>query len=323
MIIAFVVVALLGGGAWWYLSGQLAATQQDVSSANSDFEKYSSKEVFLPRASNEKILQANIDLMNAQLDPLIKTKLQAPGNKLPTIAKEDTVAWKHDLDAEVSRLNTAAKLHGVNVPNNFYYGFSRYLNQNPGDEQTVVLGKQLLGVEEIANVFINAPIRAISSFRRTYEEDPVSTGNGGGGNKTDADLLPGNSQTAPGGVYVAYPFEIEFEATTDSLRKVIADLGKSPYVFVVRTISIQNSNTSSPQISDLDKLAGTSSAGVTDTSPGDVGKSTKGPQFLFGNETLHIKVRIDMVEWKGVATEAAPAASNRPGNRGAGRGSNR
>lgn len=326
IIIAFVVITILGGGAWYYLSGQLDAAKQDVASAASDFQKYSSREPYLPTAGNEKILSANIDLIHAQLDPIIHSRFQAAGNKLPTVVKEDTVAWKHDLDAEVSRLNNAAKLRGVIVPNNFYYGFSRYLNQNPGDEQTVVLGKQLLGVEEIANIFINAPVKAIATFRRTYEEDPNVGATGmGSARTTDSDLLPGAAETAPGNVYVAYPFEIEFETTTEGLRKIVTGLEKSPYVFVIRTLTIRNSNPASPQISDLQKLAGTPSSGVLDSSPGAAGntRSARGPQFLFGNETLHIKARIDMIEWKGMA-EATPAGGNNRGGRtrGGGQGGN-
>jgi hypothetical protein len=319
MIIAFAVVGLLGAGAWYYLSGQLDTTKQDVAAADADFETYSSREVYLPTQANMKTLQTNIDLMQSQLDPLVKTKLQAPGNKLPTVTKEDTVAWKHDLDAEVSRLNTAAKVHGVTVPDNFYYGFSRYLNQNPGDEQTVVLSKQLLGVEQLANIFINAPVKAILTFRRTYEEDPMGISRSGGGSKTDTDLLPGRALVAPGNVYTAYPFEIELNATTENLRKIFSDLEKSPYVFLVRTIAIQNSNPNSPKVDDLEKMAGTPTGGVTDSSPGAVGAAaaTKGPQFLFGNESLHVKMRVEMIEWIGLATaEAAPTPGNRARNRG-------
>jgi hypothetical protein len=331
MIIVFVVILLLGGGAWYYLSSQLDATKQVVSSNASDFDKYSNREVFLPTARNVKTLQDNIDLMQAQLDPVIHTRLQAPGDKLATVEKEDTVAWKHDLDAEVARLNSAAKLHGVTVPPNFYYGFSRYLNQNPGDEQTVVLSKQLLGVEEIANIFIDAPVRAIVTFRRTYEEDAAGASPVAGGNNlshSDSNVLPGRAETAPGDVYIAYPFEIEFETGIEGFRKVIDDLQKSPYVFVVRSLMVQNSSPASPQISDLDKIAGDSGPSVADTAPGGVGasKSSRGPQFLFGNETLHVKVRIDMIEWKGISNgSTAPAGGNRGGGRGGrgGAGANR
>jgi hypothetical protein len=304
MIIAFSVVALLGGGAWWYLSGQLDAAKQSMGEAASNFEKYSSKEVYLPTDSNEKILQSNIDLMKGRLDPLVHDKLQSPDNKIFSVAKQDPVAWKHDLDDRVSRLNAAAKLHGVAVPPNFYYGFSRYLNTNPGDEKTMGLTKQLLGIEQIADILINASVKGIQTVRRTYNEDE-SSGNAGGA-KSDKDYLAGHSINADGGIYVTYPFEVEFEATTDSLRKVVNDLVQSPYVFVIRNITIQNSRLTSPQIADLDKMAGDQSQQPAPdaSSPGaaaDAAKAGRGPQFLFGGETLHVKVRTDMIEWKGIA----------------------
>ena len=330
MIIAFVLVTLLGAGACYYLAGVLDETKGEVSGAAGNFEKYTTHQPFLPTEGNEKILSANIDQMHAQLDPIIQTKLQASGNKLPTVGDEDTVAWKHDLDSEVGRLNSSAKLRGVGVPNNFYYGFSRYLNQNPREDQTVVLSKQIKGEVELANIFINAPVKSIYTFRRTYEEDPAN----GSGSKTDPDELPGRMLIAPGNTYVAYPFEIEFEtSTTSAFRKVINGIENSPYVFVIRTILVKNSNAASPQISDLQKLADTGgSSGVLDSSPGAVGsggsKSVKGPQFLFGNETLHIKIRVDMIEWRGMAESGAaesgpgnrPGRRNGPGGRGPGGG---
>jgi uncharacterized membrane protein YgcG len=325
MIVLFVVVGLLGGGAWYYFSGQLAATQQTVASASSDFAQYSSREVYLPTANNVKTVQASIDLIHAQLDPIIKNQLQNPGDKLPDTAKEDTdtVKWKQHLDEEVGRLNNAAKTHGVAVPDNFYYGFSRYLSTNPANDQIVVLSKQLLGVVEMANIFINAPVRSIATFRRTYEEDPPTAAGPGSSSASlaaNASMLPGHSTSAPGDVYTAYPFEIEFESDTTSLRKVIDGLLKSPYIFVVRSVVLQNDKTVSPQVGDLDKMMGNNQPGVTDSSPGTVGidKSSLPPQWLFGKELLHIKIRVDMIEWNHIAEGNAAPNGNRGGRGGRG-----
>jgi hypothetical protein len=293
MIVVFVAIGLLGGGAWYYLSTLLSSAQEGVTAAKADFDKYSSKEVYLPTTANQKILETNIDLMKGQLEPLIHSKLQPDNSKLISIANKDTLAWKHDLDAEVLRLNTAAKLHGVKVPNNFYYGFSHYLSVNPMEEKTAVLSKQLLAIEQIADILINAPVKGIQAVRRTYEEDAPSTTSGGNGSRTDESFLSGNAIEAPGGAYISYPFEIEFEATTDSLRKIINDLTQSPYVFVVRVIAVHNSRPDSPQVGDLDKMAETPSSPVGDSSPGEVAatQSSKGPQYLFGGETLRVAMR--------------------------------
>ncbi len=90
------------------------------------FEKFN----IVVSASNGKTLQANIDLLKAQLNPLIETHfsfffLSPKDKEHEAIAtREDPVAWKQDLDDEVQRLNAAAKVRGVAIPPNFYYGFS-------------------------------------------------------------------------------------------------------------------------------------------------------------------------------------------------------
>jgi hypothetical protein len=297
-IIAFAVLALAGIGAWWYFSSTLGSDVENVTTAKADFDKSSTKYNIVVSRSNGKTLQANIDLLKGQLGPLIQDKLAPKENLLPTVEKEDPVAWKHDLDDEVHRLTSAARLHGVTIPPNFYFGFGRYLSQSPNDEQTMVLSKQLIGVEQIATVLINAPVRNISAIRRTYEEDAHTAG-GNAFNSTGEDHLGGYSLNAAANAYTAYPFEVDFETTTENLRPIINNLIQSPYIFVLRTITVQNSAGNSPLINDLERMAGPPSASVTDSSPGEVAATvnTKGPQFIFGSSTLTVKVRIDMIEW--------------------------
>jgi hypothetical protein len=307
-IIAFAVVALLAAGAWWYLSGQLQTAQTDVANAKADFDKYTSKSGVVVSPSNGKTLQDDIDLLKAQLDPLIQTKLMPKENTLRSIGKEDPVAWKHDLDDDVHRLNSAAKVRGVGLPKNFYFGFARYLSQSPNDEQTAVLSKQLVGVEQLATILINAPVKDILAIRRTYEEDPHTGAGQASGSTMDKDHLGGYSLNAAGNAYTAYPFEVDFDATSENLRVVINNLNKSPYLFVVRTLSIQNSKPTSPLIGDLDKLAGPPPPPSSpDTPPSEVpAPPKKGPQFLFGNSALKIKARIDLIEWKAETSQATP-----------------
>jgi len=300
VIIAFVVIALLGGGGWYYLSGQLDDAKTAVATAKQDFDTYGVKSNLYVNKSNIDNLQANIDLTKAQVNPIVETKLLPKENKLATIEKQDPVAWKHDLDEEVRDLSAAARLHGIKIPDSFYFGFSRYINQNPGDEQTLVLNKQRLAVDQITTILVNAPVRSIMAIRRTYEEDPRNSGGGGGGN-VESDRLPGFSLQSPGGSYTDYPFEIEFETTSENLRKVVDALIQSPYVFVLRTLTIQNRDANSPKVSSLTDMAGAPTPSVVGSDPGAVAAvtSTRGPQYLFGgsNSTLLVKARIDLIEW--------------------------
>jgi hypothetical protein len=270
------------------------------------FDKYS-KDPKYKVAVNEpniKILQDNIDLLKAQINPLIPAKLQPKGNKLSTIPKEDPVAWKHDLDDDVHRLTAAAKTRGVDIPSNFYFGFTRYLSQSPGDEQTLVLSKQLLGIDQIANILIKAPVKKIQTINRTYEEDPHQGSSNSPVTGGDKDHLGGYAFTALNNTYISYPFEVDFVTTSESLRSILGEFTRSPYILVVRTISVTNSavtgpGSGSPELSILDSLAGTSGPASTDNSAAPA--PIKGPQYLFGanDSTIRVKMRIDMIEWKG------------------------
>jgi hypothetical protein len=157
----------------------------------------------------------------------------------------------------------------------------------------------LLGIEQIATVLINSSVKSIDSIHRSYEEDPHTTSTGPSG-ASEGDRLPDYSLNAPGNAYTTYPFEVVFETTTENLRPVVNGLIQSPYLFVIRTISVENSDPTSPETSKLDQIAGspTPTPSVTDSSPGEVANTPiKGPQYLFGNSTLKITARIDMIQW--------------------------
>jgi len=298
-----VLVTILGGGLYWYLSGELTDVQAQDADAKAKFDKYSKDPKYKVAVSpaNLKILQNNIDQLKGKLNPLIPAKLQPKDNKLPSIPKEDPVAWKHDLDDDVHRLTAEARTRGVTLPPNFYFGFTRYLSQSPGDEQTLVLSKQLVGIDQIANILIKAPVKSIQTINRTYEEDPHQASGGPLSGAGDKDHLEGYAFTAPNDAYISYPFEADFVTTSENLRSILSALIQSPYVFVVRTVSVTNSAPTSPRISELDSLAGGGVSTDTSSSGGAPATPTKATQYLFGKDdaTIKVKMRVDLIEWKG------------------------
>jgi hypothetical protein len=327
MIIAFVVVAALAFAGWWYLSGELQTAEADAAMAASDFDKYSKKEIYLPNKSNLKTLQNNIRIMTAQLDPLVAGRLQSSKNGLASIQQLDTVAWKHSLDDEVSHLNAAAATHGITVPANFYYGFSRYLTTNPNQDATVVLERQQLAIGAISDILINAPVRGIVSVERTYEEDAQVPGGSGfmPPPSKGSSQLAGHSVDSAGGVYTAYPFEFEFDTDTESLRTVVNQLLQSDYVFVIRSVMVQNVKLESPTKTGLAQMVGSRdmapTTSIINSSPGAVAAAapaapTVGLQYLFGDEALHVRMRIDLIDWHGIAQPGVAATGNGR-NRGA------
>lgn len=313
MIVLAAIVALAGGGAWYYFSSELQTLHDnDLPQAEQQFVNYTQKQPYLPIPTNIKTLQGNIDLLNAHLTPLEKNKLKPDNNPLAGIQNSDTASWKNDLDTRIRKLNASAKSHNVQVPGNFYYGFSRFLTQNPGDDKTGVLDKQLAGIEALANILIQDNVKDIVYVHRSDQEDEAPSANGAGDNRvvSDKDYVTTRATSVQDGLYTAYPFETVFDTTTNNLRQVLNDLQASPYLFIVRKVEIHNSKSDSPKVSDLDHLAGTDSGDST-------APSTKGPQFLFGAETLQVKFRLDMIEWHGLPSDSSrPAPATTTGNKG-------
>jgi len=309
MLIAFGVIGLLGGAAWWYLSGQLQAAQAACGQVAGDYSSNATAKGVIVSQANAKALAANSTLLQTQIDPVIGTYLLAKDDNLSDVRGEDPVAWKHDLDDEVKQLTTDAKSQSITLPDHFYFGFSRYLTESPSDASTAVLTKQLYAVKALAEILIKAQIKSIKAVRRSYEEDTHSAVAGSltEGEHTEGDQVGSYSTVVPD-TYTAYPFEIEFDASPEALRPILDGIIKSPYVFVLRTIEVHNEQLDSNRIDDLPKMAGGSgSTGVSGGAPSVISSEpgayaatsapTVGPQYLFGYGALHVKLRVDMIEW--------------------------
>jgi hypothetical protein len=226
-----------------------------------------------------------------------------------------------------ARSNSSTPWRGSTVPANFYYGFSRYLTTNPNQDATVVLERQQLAIGAISDILINAPVRGIVSVERTYEEDAQVPGDSGfmPPPSKGSSQLAGHSVDSAGGVYTAYPFEFEFDTDTESLRTVVNQLLQSDYVFVIRSVMVQNVKLESPTKTGLAQMVGSRDlappTSIINSSPGAVAAAapaapTVGLQYLFGDEALHVRMRIDLIDWHGIAQPGAAATGNGR-NRGA------
>jgi len=308
MLIAFAVVGLLGGGAWYYLSGQLTAAQNACAQVKGEYDSFATTKGIIVSPANAKTLQANSDLLQQQLDPVMGTYLLAKGNDLKDVQGMDPVGWKKELDDDVKELTAKAKGHSVTLPEHFYFGFSRYLTESPSDAATKVLTKQRHAIKTITDLLIDSQVKSIAKVRRSYEEDAHNgPGAMGGGEHMEGDQLGGYAVVVPD-MYTAYPFEFEFDASPETLRPVLEGLLKSPYLFVLRSIEIHNGQLDSPRIDDLAKLAGSNgSSSVINADPGATATQTPtvGPQKLFGYAPLHVKMRVDMIEWNPILKSVA------------------
>lgn len=299
MIAAFVVVTGAGIGGYIYTSGLVEAAKADLANANGELQKLV-KQRYLPSESNIKTLEGNIATLQAAIKPIEEQILKSPENKLGQIQAQNPVTWKNsDLDQTVQRLTALSKARRVTLPADYYFGFSRYQKTNPSEQATLILGKQLYGIEQLATKLFESgdggSIVALRSIRRTFDEDGAGAQNAGGGEGSEA--LRGTSLLGAGKLYRIYPFEVEFVGTTNGLRTYLNSLFKTPVLFVVRSLQVTNSKIESPKVGDLGK-----------------GSNEKaGRDFIFGGEQITVLMRVDMIEWLGTqGAEAAAAATAKP-----------
>lgn len=299
MIAAFVVVTGAGIGGYVYTSGMVETAKGNLASANGDLQKLI-KQRYLPSDANIKTLEENVTTLQNALQPIETQVLKSPENKLGDIQAKNPVTWKNsDLDQTVQKLTALAKSHRVGLPADYYFGFSRYQKTNPSEASTLILGKQLYGVDLLASRLFDASesgsISSLRAIRRTFDEDAAG-GQGGGGGGEGSESLKGSSVLGASKLYRVYPFEVEFSGTTAGMRVFLNSLLKAPALFIVRSVQVTNSKIESPKVGDLGKSSGGNDSKV-------------GRDFIFGGEQLAVVVRVDMIEWLGTqGAEAAAAA---------------
>lgn len=295
MIVAFVVVTGAGIGGYIYTSGLVETAKSDLTTANGELQKLV-KQKYLPSDANIKTLEGNVNALRSVLDPIEKQVLQSPECKLSEIKAQNPVTWKNsELDQTVQRLTAQARSRRLTLPPDYYFGFARYQKSNPSEQATLILGKQLYGVEQLATKLFEinetGAVVSLKSIRRTLDEDAAGASSSGA---DGADSLRGTSVLGASKLYRVYPFEVEFVGNTTGLRTFLNSLIKGPVLFIVRSVQVTNSKIESPKQADLGKSAG---------------NEKNGRDFIFGGEQLAVKVRVDMIEWLGTqGAEAAGAA---------------
>lgn len=290
-----VVIGLLGGGGIFLLSGKLDAARTDISTKAGQLGKLTGDRYYPSQANIDALSKGN-DALGQALD-VLKQKLLAPGNKLAQVVEKNPVVFKQELAEQIRSLSDLAAKDGVRIDANAsYFGFSVYQNNNPSDKGTRILGKQLLGIGEVATALFNAKISSLDAVRRTFDENPSAAGAAGGGTGASTESLRGKIVTPDNGLYTVYPFEFEFTGSEESLRAFLSNLSGSPYVLIPRLLYIGSKRPSPPRVDELS------------TSVQSLGAGKKPPTFVvaMGNDDIHVRARIDLIDWTG-QKEAAPA----------------
>jgi hypothetical protein len=300
-------IVALGFGGYYYLDGQLSATEEQIVQLNTERQKLLSRP-YTPSAGNIKGLTGNNEVLQTALKQL-NSRLRSPDSKQATVAQVNAIVFKQYLAEERRKLIALAATKNVALPANFYFGFSRYVNQNPEDRDTAFLGKQWLAINELAQLLCLSGVARIENVRRTFDE--ISGGESKEatvvGVEAGSEVLRGKAQVLSRGLYTVYPFEIEFLAKPAALRVFLGKLLYTPDIFVVRAIYVNSVMPSPRRLEDLAKEVGSSSEGSSPV--------TRPPVPAMGFEEIKVRLRIDLVDWSGEMTvpevKPKPAAATK------------
>jgi hypothetical protein len=239
---------------------------------------------YLPTASNMETIDGNVAALHQAIDPVLARTLLPTAQRLAQLVQDNPQHWKTaTLDPAIEKLNERAKSRGVTVRPDFTFGFNRYARSGPSPEAFPLVAKQFYAVDRAATLLLDSGaeggVSRLDAIRRTFDEEGIPD---------DVEQLAGHAMVG-GPAYNRYPIEIDFTGTTAGLRNFLNAVAKSPDLFIVRSVQVANSRPDSPRLPQ--------------------GNSLKGPEVVLGNDTLQLRVWLDLVEWTGAAPKGATQVS--------------
>lgn len=235
-----------------------------------------------------------------------------------------------------NKLVAAAKKYAVTVPQEFGFGFGRYVKEGntPAANDIGTLLTQWSAIEMLSDILFTNRIISVTAIRRApvgaeVPKDP------------NAALLQPSTRSGdesfaavvrddPNEVARILPFELEFACDTRSLRGIISALESSPRFFLVRAVTVLNLRATEMLAGGRSEAMGKAlSAGDGGTEPpatpdAAVAGAPGGrpavkpgqtalaePVTVFGLEKIQVKMRVDLVEFR----ESLAPGANPPGGK--------
>ncbi len=307
----FVVTAGLGGAFWYWAAGELDAARSAREQAATKLTAMDRRAI-LPVQQNLDALTAKNDEFKALLDAAMP-KLTASNKSFSDVvtgwqdgrpsAGLSPDAWKRLMNDKRQALDKLAAENRVKLPDNFYYGFSRYRLPNPDAQATPQLGVQLVAIDRLANLLIQSRVESIRGIRRVYFEEPARVGAPA---PAGEESLSGAIIEDPLKLYSVYPFELTFRCTTPQLARLVNGITAAPELFIIRFIQVEN------EVTDVKRRSAIEGQLAT-----EVRQTGKLFVTVAGEEFLNVRMRVDLILW----AEGEPPAEA-PGGGGQRRNAN-
>ncbi|MBX7157874.1 MAG: Amuc_1100 family pilus-like protein [Verrucomicrobiae bacterium] len=301
-LLVAIVISAVGGYFWWHEGQRVSSLNTDLESQAMTLSRYRGQSVF-PSEANTKVYQEKAQQLESYLQPAIAELKQGQiqGEALNPI--DFQTEFRNTRDRLVEMAQKAR--NPVTLPENFSFGFGRYLTSIPAPEATVFLTQELRIIERLTQLLFESGINELKSVSRLPVEDLLTQSSGAaaatrqpvrGSEGELGELLPAMSLDREGLFYRTLPFVFQFVGTDTSLRKIVDALnerggegqenGAQPF-WIVRSLEVINERGEPPTVEDL------KTKGATSEGPKSVAAN-----LILGEETIRITMRIDYINWQ-------------------------
>ncbi|MFA6560449.1 MAG: Amuc_1100 family pilus-like protein [Verrucomicrobiia bacterium] len=261
----------------------------------------------------------------------------------PPSQKVQPSAFNPMLVQRKNKLVAAAKKFGVAVPQEFGFGFGRYVTHGatPTTNEINSLLTQWGAIETFSDILFTNRIVSITAIRRApvgaeIPKDPNAAAMmpptvRGSGDEFFSAAIRDN----PNEITRTLPFELEFTCDSQGLRGILGTLESSPRFFIVRSVAVLNTRgnemLAGGRSEAMGKAQPTAEASAEPPPPEAMIPGVPGGQpaarpgearqlmeavAVFGLEKIQVKMRVDLVEFREPSSPGAnPPGANPPGGK--------
>ncbi|MEN3371242.1 MAG: hypothetical protein V7609_3385 [Verrucomicrobiota bacterium] len=205
------------------------------------------------------------------------------------------------LRVAMTTVTEKARANKVKLPEKFYLGFDEYTAALPRSEDSAkLLGQELVQIEWLLNVLIDARIDALTSLRRTaFPEEGGAVAASPSG--TPAAKKPGTPPPSGPKLVERNVVEATFLSSPAAARRALNQIaGASQQFFIIRLLHVRNEKDKGPSREVAPEASsGTvvNPASVAAGSPGAKPSPAAALNFIVGTEHIETSAKIEIVRF--------------------------
>ena len=227
----------------------------------------------------------------------LKDELKMRGGPIAPLAPNE---FQSQLRVAITAVSEKARANKVKLPDKFYLGFDEFASALPKTEVAPLLGHELAQAERLLNLFIEARIDSLTSFRRAPLADEHGASSALPTPKSAAVRTPGAAPGTGPKLIERNVVETTFVSTPAAARKILNQIaGANQQFFIIRLLHVRNEKEKGPPREIAADTNAASAPPAPTNSPGAKPATTPATalNFIVGNERIETSAKIEIVRF--------------------------